>query len=66
MCVLSVCGVSGVIPGLSCLYQQLWSRGAAVTVEAVSTFSTWRDRQTEDGGEVNVDRDGSKERQVDC
>lgn len=41
--VSSVNAVSAVISGLSCLYQQFWSRRAAVTVVPISTLVTWRE-----------------------
>lgn len=43
VCVLSVNAVSAAVSGLSCLYQQSWSRRAAVTVVTISTFITWRE-----------------------
>lgn len=42
VCVPSVRAVSTVVSGLSGLYQQLWSWRAAVTVESIGAFSTWR------------------------
>lgn len=47
VCVLSACAESAVISGLSGLDQQLRGRRAAVTVEAISTFSTWMETERE-------------------